>query len=167
MYPADYVYSKEHEWVATEDGVCTLGVTQFAQEELGEIVFVELPEVGDTFEARLIAEATAPIRRHFGKPPAGWLGPYIVETPVTADLLRDSTDFTTLAEGEREEKPKSAEMGDLSRLAPADPDAVPVDDVPFSGPSSAPSSSPTDEFENLPETGVDRTPPEAGEPEPT
>lgn len=41
-------------------------------------------------EARLIAEATTEITRHFGAPPAGWLGPYIVETPVTADLLREA-----------------------------------------------------------------------------
>ena len=41
-------------------------------------------------EARLIAEATELITRHFGKPPAGWLGPYIVETLVTADLLREA-----------------------------------------------------------------------------
>jgi len=51
MYPTDYVYSKEHEWVAVEDDTCTLGITDFAQEELGEIVFVELPEVGDSFAA--------------------------------------------------------------------------------------------------------------------
>lgn len=41
-------------------------------------------------EAALIAEATRTITRHFGAPPAGWLGPYIVETPVTADLLREA-----------------------------------------------------------------------------
>ena len=51
MYPTDYIYSKEHEWVAVEDDTCTIGITDFAQDELGEIVFVELPEVGDSFEA--------------------------------------------------------------------------------------------------------------------
>ena len=73
------------------------------------------------------------------------------EARETADLLRDSADFTTLADGERAEKPKSAEMGDAGTLAPADPDAVPVEDVPFSGPSA--SSPPTDGFESLPEPG--------------
>ena len=51
MYPADYLYSKDHEWVKVDGDVCQIGITQFAQEELGEVVFVELPEVGDTFDA--------------------------------------------------------------------------------------------------------------------
>lgn len=49
MYPSDYLYSKEHEWVRVEDDVCILGITEFAQAELGEVVFVELPEVGQVF----------------------------------------------------------------------------------------------------------------------
>ena len=49
MYPENYLYSKEHEWIHVEDGVATLGITQFAQEELGEVVYLELPDVGDSF----------------------------------------------------------------------------------------------------------------------
>jgi glycine cleavage system H protein len=49
MYPSNYLYSREHEWVRVEDDQCTLGVTEFAQHELGEVVFVELPEVGQVF----------------------------------------------------------------------------------------------------------------------
>jgi len=44
--PADLQYTKEHEWVRIEDGVATIGVTDHAQEALGDIVFVELPETG-------------------------------------------------------------------------------------------------------------------------
>lgn len=51
MYPADCLYSKEHEWIRVEGETCTMGITSFAQDELGEIVFVEVPEVGDSFEA--------------------------------------------------------------------------------------------------------------------
>ncbi len=51
MYPSDYLYSRDHEWVRVEGETCVLGITEHAQEELGEIVFVELPEVGDTFNA--------------------------------------------------------------------------------------------------------------------
>lgn len=51
MYPKEYRYSKEHEWVSVEDDTCVVGITHFAQEELGEVVFVELPDVGDSFEA--------------------------------------------------------------------------------------------------------------------
>lgn len=45
--PKELLYSKEHEWVKMEDGKATIGITDFAQSELGDIVFVELPEVGD------------------------------------------------------------------------------------------------------------------------
>ncbi len=47
--PADLKYSKEHEWVRVEDGLATIGITDYAQEELGDIVNVELPDEGDTF----------------------------------------------------------------------------------------------------------------------
>lgn len=48
--PSDLRYTKEHEWVSIEDGVVTVGITDYAQSELGDIVFVELPEVGDEVE---------------------------------------------------------------------------------------------------------------------
>ena len=51
MYPSEYLYSREHEWVRVEDDVCVLGITEFAQQELGEVVFVELPEVGQVFDS--------------------------------------------------------------------------------------------------------------------
>lgn len=51
MYPTDYLYSREHEWVRVEDDVIVLGITEFAQQELGEVVFVELPEIGQVFDA--------------------------------------------------------------------------------------------------------------------
>jgi glycine cleavage system H protein len=51
MYPSDYRYTREHEWVRVEDDLCVLGVTDFAQGELGEVVYVELPEVGHVFDA--------------------------------------------------------------------------------------------------------------------
>jgi glycine cleavage system H protein len=47
-YPDDLRYSKEHEWVRTDDARATIGITSFAADELGDIVFVELPEVGGT-----------------------------------------------------------------------------------------------------------------------
>ncbi|AYC30052.1 glycine cleavage system protein GcvH [Paenisporosarcina cavernae] len=49
--PKDLRYSEEHEWVKTEDGKARIGITHFAQSELGDIVFVELPQVGDEITA--------------------------------------------------------------------------------------------------------------------
>ncbi len=51
MYPEDYLYSKDHEWVSIQDKVGTIGITDYAQHELGDVVYVDLPEVGDKFEA--------------------------------------------------------------------------------------------------------------------
>ncbi|WP_010532204.1 glycine cleavage system protein GcvH [Lentibacillus jeotgali] len=48
--PQDLFYTEEHEWVKKEDGKVRIGITDFAQDELGDIVFVELPEVGDEIE---------------------------------------------------------------------------------------------------------------------
>ncbi|MCM3491259.1 glycine cleavage system protein GcvH [Alkalihalophilus marmarensis] len=49
--PKELKYSEEHEWVKVEDDKVRIGITDFAQSELGDIVFVELPEVGDDIEA--------------------------------------------------------------------------------------------------------------------
>nr|MDH3161629.1 glycine cleavage system protein GcvH [Bacillus licheniformis] len=49
--PKELRYSEEHEWVKTEGDKVRIGITDFAQSELGDIVFVELPEVGDEIKA--------------------------------------------------------------------------------------------------------------------
>lgn len=47
---AGFYYSEEHEWVSVEDDIATIGITDYAQSKLGDIVYVELPEEGDTVE---------------------------------------------------------------------------------------------------------------------
>jgi len=49
--PQDLQYTKSHEWVRVESGVATVGITEHAQDELGDVVFVELPEQGVTLAA--------------------------------------------------------------------------------------------------------------------
>ena len=72
MYSDDRYYSQEHEWVEpTEEGEYVVGITFFAQEELGDVVFVELPDVGTQFDAegeigtiesvKAVAELFAPV----------------------------------------------------------------------------------------------------------
>jgi glycine cleavage system H protein len=51
MYPSDRKYTKDHEWLRVEAGVATVGITDFAQRELGDIVYVEVPEPGRKFQA--------------------------------------------------------------------------------------------------------------------
>ena len=50
-YPVDLKYSKSHEWVKYEDGVAVIGISDFAQDALGDVVFVNLPAVGDEVTA--------------------------------------------------------------------------------------------------------------------
>ena len=50
-YPAGYRYTKEHEWIQVDGKVGTIGITDYAQNSLGDIVFVDLPKVGDAVEA--------------------------------------------------------------------------------------------------------------------
>jgi glycine cleavage system H protein len=47
-YPTQYRYTKEHEWIDVKGDVATIGITDYAQHELGDVVFVELPAVGST-----------------------------------------------------------------------------------------------------------------------
>ena len=49
--PRDLQYTKSHEWVRREEGTATVGITDHAQDELGDVVFVELPEQGTSFSA--------------------------------------------------------------------------------------------------------------------
>jgi glycine cleavage system H protein len=51
MTPEDSKYAKSHEYVHTEGGIGTIGITEYAQKELGDVVFVELPQVGAQLEA--------------------------------------------------------------------------------------------------------------------
>lgn len=50
-YPADLKYTKEHEWIKVDGSTGTIGITDFAQQQLGDVVYVELPDVGSTMTA--------------------------------------------------------------------------------------------------------------------
>ena len=51
MYPEENLYTKDHEWIHVEGDVAIVGITDYAQHELGDVVYVDLPGVGDTFDA--------------------------------------------------------------------------------------------------------------------
>jgi len=51
MYPTDYRYTKEHEWIKVDGQIGTVGITDYAQHELGDVVFVELPKPGAKLQA--------------------------------------------------------------------------------------------------------------------
>ena len=111
--PQELRYSKEHEWVKVEGATARIGITDFAQAELGDIVFVELPQVGDELKkdqpfgsvesVKTVSELYAPIS---GK---------VVE--VNAEL-EDSPEFVNESPYENAwmvviESPSEAEVGEL------------------------------------------------------
>ena len=51
MTPTDLLYTKEHEWLRIDGEIGTIGITDHAQQELGDVVYIELPKAGDTFDA--------------------------------------------------------------------------------------------------------------------
>jgi len=50
--PSDLLYTKDHEWIKIENGIATIGITDYAQSELGDIIFIELPEIGNSVQAK-------------------------------------------------------------------------------------------------------------------
>lgn len=71
MYPSEFLYTREHEWVRVDGDIATIGITEFAQQQLGDVVFVELPESGQRYGAgdevgtiesvKAVAEVYAPV----------------------------------------------------------------------------------------------------------
>jgi glycine cleavage system H protein len=53
-YPENYRYTREHEWIAVEGSIGTIGITDYAQGSLGDIVFVDMPKVGDPVTANAV-----------------------------------------------------------------------------------------------------------------
>ncbi len=108
--PADLRYTAEHEWVRTEDDVVAIGITDHAQEALGDVVYVDLPPVGAT------VEAGAP----FGE---------VESTKSVSDLFAPVTGTISARNDALEDRPELLNSdpygeGWLVRITPQDPSAV-------------------------------------------
>ena len=62
MYPAEFRYSKEHEWVKVDADIGTVGITDHAQDELGDVVFIELPDVKRKLERNEVMGAVESVK---------------------------------------------------------------------------------------------------------
>ena len=122
MVPSDRRYTKDHEWVQVEGEVATIGITDFAQGELGDIVYVEPPETGKTVAAgdvlgtiesvKAVSELYAPVggtvleaNAALAQAPetvnrdphgAGWICKLKVASPAEAEVLLDAAAYTAL-----------------------------------------------------------------------
>ena len=124
MIPKELKYTKDHEWAKLEDGKVRIGVTDYAQRELGDIVYVELPEVGQkvaqgdqiaTLESvKAVGEVFAPVSGEVveantelesspelvNKEPygAGWIAVIKMDNPAELDKLLDAEAYGKLVE---------------------------------------------------------------------
>ena len=121
MYPADLKYTKDHEWVRVDGGQARVGITDYAQKQLGDIVYLELPEVGRTVNkgdvfgtiesVKAVSELYAPVSGEVtevnsalterpetvNKDPHGaWMIVLKVTNPGDASDLLDATKYTEL-----------------------------------------------------------------------
>ena len=121
MYPEDLKYTSEHEWVREGGATVRVGITDFAQEQLGDVVYVELPEPGRTITAgesfgsiesvKAVSELFAPmsgtvvaineaLKSHpdtvNSKPHETWMVKIRLADPKAADTLLDSAQYEAL-----------------------------------------------------------------------
>jgi len=124
MYPADLRYSKDHEWIRVEGGVGTVGITDYAQKQLGDVVFLELPEAGRNLTAgevfgtvesvKAVSELFSPVSGEVieanapltGKPElvntdpqgAAWMIKVKIADPAQVAALMDAAAYTAFVE---------------------------------------------------------------------
>jgi glycine cleavage system H protein len=125
MYPKDSYYSKDHEWVRIEGDKATVGITDFAQKHLGDVVYVELPAVGTRLDlhqtigvvesVKAVSDVYSPISGEviavneelnnsperlnqdpYGK---GWMIRMMVRDKADTDKLMNSADYEKFLEG--------------------------------------------------------------------
>ncbi|WP_396626656.1 glycine cleavage system protein GcvH [Luteitalea sp.] len=119
MYPADLKYTKDHEWIRTSADTADVGITDYAQQQLGDVVFVELPQVGrvlaqgevfGTIESvKAVSELFSPVAGEIvavndaltsapeqvnSDPHAAWIIRVRPTTPADLDSLLDADAYT-------------------------------------------------------------------------
>lgn len=123
--PEDLRYSNDHEWIRVEDGKVRIGITDYAQDALGDVVFVELPEVGATVEAAVsisevestksVSDIYAPVSGRIAEVNAdlsdaperlnedpygeGWICVIEPTDPTQLEKLLSAADYRELVEG--------------------------------------------------------------------
>jgi glycine cleavage system H protein len=121
MYPSELKYTKDHEWVRLQDGEAAVGITDFAQRQLGDVVFVELPDVGRTLKqgetfgtiesVKAVSELFSPVSGEVtavnadltnhpeavnAKPHETWMIKLRPSTAAEADALLDAAAYNNL-----------------------------------------------------------------------
>lgn len=121
-YPSDFKYTKEHEWIKVEGNTGTIGITDHAQQALGDIVFVELPKVGAAISAgksfgtvesvKAVSDLYAPVsgtvtevngdlssapEKVNSEPHQAWMVKVTLSNPKEVDALLSAADYEKFA----------------------------------------------------------------------
>ena len=99
VYPDDRRYSRSHEWIRVEGDVATIGISDHAQKELGEVVFVDMPVAGEIIELnRVLADEPGAVNEDpHGD---GWLVKIKLSSDAEMDLLLSAADYEKFVEEE-------------------------------------------------------------------
>ena len=98
---ADRKYSEDHEWVEVDGETGTIGISDYAQEQLGDVVFVELPDVGkilDRGDEAAVVESVKAAAEVYA-PAGGWFAKLRLTDPAELDELMDEAAYKTFCEG--------------------------------------------------------------------
>jgi len=130
MYPEEFHYTKDHEWVKTEGDEATIGITDFAQSQLGDVVFVELPDVGEELKShqtlgvvesvKAVSDIYSPISGEVSEVneglndnpeilnqdphTKGWIIKLKVKNPSELDKLMSASEYEKYLEGLKDEE---------------------------------------------------------------
>jgi glycine cleavage system H protein len=114
-YPTDLKYTKEHEWIRVDGSTGAIGITDFAQQQLGDVVYVELPEIGSTMTAGQVFGTIESV-----KAVSELFAPVSGEVIETNSSLKDRPDHVNSKPHETwMVKVKLANAGDMSSLMDA------------------------------------------------
>ncbi|NIR02805.1 MAG: glycine cleavage system protein GcvH [Gemmatimonadales bacterium] len=131
MYPRDLYYSESHQWARVEDGVATVGITHYAQDQLGEVVYVELPNrddearrgepLGTVESVKAVADVNSPVSgrvvevnssldddpTQINEDPygAGWLAQIDLSDPAEVRSLMNAQQYVAHVQQLGEQKP--------------------------------------------------------------
>lgn len=120
-YPTSLKYTKEHEWIQVDGGIGAVGITDFAQQQLGDVVYVELPEVGTTLtegqvfgtieSVKAVSELFAPVAGEVvevnaalkdkpedvnGRPHESWMVKIKLASPEAVDNLMEAAAYEAM-----------------------------------------------------------------------
>ncbi|MEX1189656.1 MAG: glycine cleavage system protein GcvH [Bacteroidia bacterium] len=112
-FPEDLLYTKDHEWVKIEGDTATIGITDFAQSELGDIVFIEVDTVGESLDAEAIfgtVEAVKTVSDLF--------------MPVSGEILEFNSDLESTPETVNEDPYTKGWMVKVKMSNPGDRDGL-------------------------------------------